>query len=655
MNQTIHTYRFRLLMLLILCLPGSIAENVFAQAEVMAWGNMTGIRIDGELMAFETSLLVVGEDETTITRTAKERQRPRYNRDGDTQTIMTRLPPFSFTVVIRDTAPGSARIDLDYSVETDSTVTGAFFCIDLPGEDYFGGTVELSDTMMDLPSSTASPEDILNGSTEKAHFVSPQRWLQLSFEAPIEYMIRRRDNNTVRALFAIGTGDVHVGQSGHLSITLEAGGDIDRTPIELVLDTTRPDRRFDGLGGNFRLQNPDTDPQVIDYVFENLRMAWGRVEMPWSFWHPDEAVDPLEAARAGEIHPRVHAAMDMARRLAQLHIPVIVSDWSAPAWAIIGDPRDAYRPQPGGLRGYPLDPEKMDEICASITGYLAYLKEHYGVETAMFSFNESDLGIYVRQTGEEHAELIKTLGPYMASRGLATKMLLGDTSDARPVEFIVPALNDLEAIPYIGAVSFHSWRGCTDEILKQWGDAARKLNIPLLIGEGSTDAAAWTYPDIFSESTFALHEINLYTRICAISRPRSILQWQLTADYSVMAGGGIFGNEEPLHPTQRFWNLKQLASTPAGAFYLPLTCNHPDVNCVGFGDIANRKYAVHIVNNGAARTATLTGLPSELDELRVYVTDHTRGMEGGDAIPVVNGSAQFTLESASFTTLFNLK
>jgi hypothetical protein len=92
-------------------------------------------------------------------------------------------------------------------------------------------------------------------------------------------------------------------------------------------------------------------------------------------------------------------------------------------------------------------------------------------------------------------------------------------------------------------VSFHSWRGCTDETLKKWAHAARQLNIPLLVAEGSTDAAAWTYPEIFSEQAFALYEINLYVRICSICQPLSILQWQLTADYSVMTGANIFGTK----------------------------------------------------------------------------------------------------------------
>ena len=96
------------------------------------------------------------------------------------------------------------------------------------------------------------------------------------------------------------------------------------------------------------------------------------------------------------------------------------------------------------------------------------------------------------------------------------------------------------------------------------------MNLPLIVGEGSIDAAAWAYPAIFLEQTYAMEEINLYIRLMSICQPLSILQWQLTSDYSPLTGGGIFGKEGPLEPTQRFWNLKQLASTPEGLNYFPV-------------------------------------------------------------------------------------
>lgn len=275
------------------------------------------------------------------------------------------------------------------------------------------------------------------------------------------------------------------------------------------------------------------------------------------------------------------------------------------------------------------------------------------MEVSDFSFNESDLGINIRQTGEEHAALIKGLGAYLASRGLKTKLLLGDNSDATTYEFIYPAMNDPETHPYIGAVSFHSWRGWETATLQKWAEAATKLKLPLLVGEGSIDAAAWNYPAIFEEPVYAMKEINLYTRLLAICQPESILQWQLTADYSPLAGGGIFGNSEPLHPTQRFWNLKQLASTPAGLKAMNLHGDHHFISCAALGDNQKGVYALHLVNNGATRKVELSGIPPGVKSFRIYVAGVNRSMKQGKAIKVKNASASFTLDTYAYTTLIS--
>ena len=141
-----------------------------------------------------------------------------------------------------------------------------------------------------------------------------------------------------------------------------------------------------------------------------------------------------------------------------------------------------------GKWGNPLDPAKMERIYASLTSYLLYLKQHYGVEAVMFSFNESDLGIDVRQTAEEHTRSDQGARRVHEGAGLATTMLLGDVSDATPTWFIQPTMQDSSAWPYIGAVSYHSWRGWSDSLLTFWSDAAKQIGVPLLVGEGSTDA-----------------------------------------------------------------------------------------------------------------------------------------------------------------------
>ncbi|MDB4883918.1 MAG: hypothetical protein JWL95_2684 [Gemmatimonadetes bacterium] len=341
--------------------------------------------------------------------------------------------------------------------------------------------------------------------------------------------------------------------------------------------------------------------------------------------------------------------MEMARTMGRKGAPVVVSAWFPPQWAVIG-PLPVGGALVNGRRGNPLDPAKTERIYASLTSYLLYLRQHYGVEAAMFSFNESDLGIDVRQTPQEHDALIKGLGAYMKSKGLATKLLLGDVSDATPTWFIEPAMRDSAAWPYIGAVSYHSWRGWSDSLLTFWSDAAKRIGVPLLVGEGSTDAGAYRYPLIFQEPDMALYEIELYVRMLALSQPKSILQWQLTSDYSLLAGGGVFGDTTALRPTQRFWNLKQLASTPEQLSHLPIKCGD-GVSCAALGDARTGRYAVHLVNTGAWRPAELTGLPRGVTSLRIWTTDARRTMREGPRIPVSGGRARFRLDAASFVTV----
>ena len=634
-----------------------------AQTELMAWGNITGIRVDGQLMEFESSLRVVGKGWLGFNTTGKEKQQPKYDRDGQKQTVTTGIRGVRFSEIIDECGKGCSVVTVKALAEKDTLVEGVFLCVDLPGKYYASASLKAisgkpagkSGIKLSQISSENNTKPFRM--TAKGIIVeSDKRKFEISFDSEAAVYIRKESGNSDTQIYIQLLGQkLKKGDESQKTFTIKASGELENSMAEIVLDCTNPGRRFEGLGGNFRLQNPKTDPPVIKYCLDNIRVAWGRVEMPWNLWHPDENTDPVEAAKAGKLNPRVDEAMKMAQRLAAIGMPVIVSDWSAPNWAIIGDPRDAFRLRSKGIYGYQLNPGKIEKIYRSIGDYLVYLKQNYGVEATMFSFNESDLGINVRHTGPEHAEFIKGLGAHLASRGLATKLVLGDNSDATTFDFILPALNDATTHKYIGAVSFHSWRGCTDETLRKWAGAAKQLNLPLLVAEGSTDAAAWNYPEIFSEQSFALYEINLYTRILAICQPLSILQWQLTADYSVLTGEGIFGTQGPLHPTQRFWNLKQLASTPEDAFAIPLNCNKEAVNCAAFGNMTRGEYAVHIVNNGAERPSVVRGIPSGITAFEIFVTDPAMAMKKTGEVSVVNGTLEFKLPPAAFVTLLSKK
>lgn len=627
--------------------------SLWAQTEVMAWGNMTGVRVDGQLMEFESSLRVVGKEWTTIQMTGKEKQfRPLYHRAGASQTVNTVVDRIQFEQVVTDKAIGKTAVSLSVKSDTTLTAEGVFFCIDLPVKRYVNGSVLIGKSKVNLDQLKESDNNRPERFSGNVILIKgPDRTLQLNFTSSVTAFVRKEKGNAATLYIEWMGSSLRKGKQEQKVFTIQAEGSIDHSPAEIVLDSRNPGRLFDGLGGNFRLQNPTVDPKVINYCLDSLRVAWGRVEMPWRLWQPEENTDPVAEVRAGNINDRVKSAMQMAQRLAASGIPVIVSAWFPPLWAIDGDPKSYVRK--GGVQAFRLDPAKQEKIYKSLTDYLEALKQNYGVEAFAFSFNESDLGIDVLYTPQEHAELIKGLGAYMASRGLATKVLLGDNSDATTFDFILPAMNDPETHKYIAAVSFHSWRGCDDETLKKWAAASRKLNVPLIVGEGSTDAAAHMYPEIFAESTFALYEINLYTRICAVCQPRSILQWQLTSDYSILWGDGVYGSTGPLRPTQRFWNLKQLASTPENAFAIPLTCNKEEVNCAAFGNISQGKLAVHLVNNGAAREVTIKGLPAGVSELEIYVTNSNEGMHNQGVVRLENGSAILKLPAVSFISLIS--
>lgn len=614
------------------------AACAIAQPELEPWGNLDGIRVDGQLMEFTTSLRIIGPDGTVV-YTAKERQHPKYLRQHNTQIVATHLDSLYLTEEVQAPATGTARIDIACSAHAAIQARGTFFTLDLPAE---------------LSGRTASVERSDSG----VSITTPRRWLKIGAAGPGAGPITLRDT------IIEGTGRPHrlidipivagiwqKDQSSHLTVTISTGGDVDRVPIRLWLNTGKPGRAFDGLGGNFRIQNPKTDPEVIAYCLEHLRVAWGRVELPWRFWQPVKDSDPLDSAKAGKLAPAVERAVDMARTLAGKKIPMIVSAWFPPDWAVVGPVR--FRPGPDHIWGNPLDHDNTAAIYKSIADYLVFLKQQYHVEARYFSFNESDLGINVRQTPQEHDELIKGLGAYFSSRGLATRVLLGDNSDATTWSFIQPAMADPAARPYISMISFHSWRGFDTTTLQKWADAAEKLRVPVLVGEGSIDAAAWGYPAIFQEPAYALKEISLYTRLLAICQPLSILQWQLTADYSLLAGGGIFGDTSALRPTQRFYNLKQLSMTPQGLYAMPISSNRPNIAVAALGDNKTHVYAIHVVNNGATREVILQGLPAKVRRLRRYTTDRIRGAVEGPSVNVTNGRARFTLDAQSFVTLIS--
>jgi len=633
----------RILCLLAICLFLLIDKKAYAQSELAPWGNINGIRSHGQLLEFESFLKVTATDGVHSKVTAMERQRPHYSRQGNTQTVNTNIDSLYLKETVTDKWGGKIKVTVQVKSMVDTVVKSVQFCLKLPAKDYPDGKLELLKSYADSLSETT----VVTINVHGIKLTSQRNKFYFQSDQAMSVLIKK-DTANILVYFTMAQGRMKKGDSLQRTFTIKISGNVDKAPVNIIVNTDKTGSEFAGFGGNFRLQNPKFDPEVIDYCLNNMRVAWGRAEMPWRFWQPKEEHSPADTT----LHPAVIKAMEMAQRLNKMGIPLIISAWFPPAWAVEG--KLNLKPV-NGVWGNSLNSDKTQDIYKSITGYLLYLKAHYGVEPKLFSFNESDIGINVRITAEQHDELIKGLGAYFVAHGVKTKMLLGDNSDATSYQFITNALNDPAALPYIGGISFHSWRGCDDITLQKWANAAKQINVPLIVGEGSIDAQAWGYPQIFEESSYAIQEIELYIRLLRICQPLSILQWQLTADYSPLIGGGIFGNNELLHPGQRFYNLKQLASTPPNLSAISAICNGTNVYCAALADNNKGIYTVHLVNNGSSRMVTISGLPANIKTWQLYLTNKKSNDKQTHSIDIKDGVILFKAKSESFYTLIGLK
>lgn len=648
-----------------------------AQSVLTPWGNLQGFRVEGTPVEFEAGPRWVHPEWSGFSSAVKYIQRPRYSRTGTVAVVESAVEGIAFREELRDTGPGAASLQIQVTSRTNLSLAGAFFCLDLSDAEWGGGNLELSGPSGETVGGLRFQADDgktagswLQREAAGASIASPRRSLSLRWDGARKVIVRRDGSDrptslndpSVRQRFEkpgsgrppegfqvyveLFAGDAVPGKTAGAVFRWEAKATPEKRPVQLRLDPNKPGRAFDGIGGNFRLQFPDTDPAVIRYNLEHLPVAWGRLDLPWLEWHPEEDTDPVAVARSGVLHPKVKGALETARTLAQRRIPVMLSAWSPPRWA------RAPKQLPG-LRGTALDMTKLDRVCESLAGALAFVKEHAGVEAAYFSFNEPETGVEVRQTGEEHAVFLKRMGTELVRRGLSTRLLLGDTAHATPsaLEFLGPSLADPTLHRFLGAIAFHTWRGCTASDLRAWSEAARQLGVPLFVTEAGPDAHLHEYPGVRLEPWFQLQEIELYLRCCAQAQPAALMEWQLSTDYSVLAGGGVYGETGPLGPTQRFWNLQQLGSTPRGAFALPITSDDREITCAAFGDLATGTFVVHLVNRGGPRTAQLEGLPGDVTKWTQWVTDSVRGRIEQTLPPIADGRLEWVLPAASYITL----
>ena len=69
----------------------ALVGAAFAQPEVMAWGNLTGMRVDGHLLEMSTSMCVAQPELAGVSCTGREKQQNSYSRNGKVETVTVQM------------------------------------------------------------------------------------------------------------------------------------------------------------------------------------------------------------------------------------------------------------------------------------------------------------------------------------------------------------------------------------------------------------------------------------------------------------------------------------------------------------------------------------------------------------------------------------
>jgi O-glycosyl hydrolase len=529
------------------------------------------------------------------------------------------------SVTAKSPFPGRASFRFPLDVES------VDYVIDLARASFAGWHLDPSGQALPLK----KPEDpvFFSATTAGIAFADAQgaQKLSIALDAPRPVTITDTWDNTgryYRVRIALKQGPWMMGDSVKLGMTVSLTGSPAGAPVNLAVDPAAKLYPFDGFGGNYRVY---ADSPVVEYTLDNLHLAWARFEFKAVAWDHDRK-EPAPG-------PQLTRDFELMQRVQRMGVPWIISVWFL-SERFYTDPNQ----KPFGTFARQIAPDRWPEFLDLLGSYLVYLKSHYGAEPDLFSFNESDLGVNVGFTAETHRDEIKRIGAYLASRGLKTRMLLGDTANPRDShKFVLAAAADPEAMRYVGAVSVHSWGNGTPAQYEAWGDVAEWLNLPLLVAEAGVDPGAYKNKE-FDSYSYGLREAAQFQDLLRYARPQALIYWQFTDDYGLVH----VGPAGAIEPTARFWLMKQFVNlSPSKSEVVRTSSDQADVRISAFAK--GEALVIHILNAGPERDAAVSGLPAGV--WHTVTTTESTGYQEAQADLGAGPSGKLRLPARSLTTI----
>ncbi|HEY5806653.1 MAG TPA: hypothetical protein VIT67_01725 [Povalibacter sp.] len=578
----------------------SPAAQALEQGAYDSAGKLTGLIHDGSRLDVRGGFVVRFEGGVDVEMQPHDQRSPVTRAGLELQWTGTATFPngrsADFAVSWKEDAKGVAfGGGLSHAAANPLHVQSIEYVIDVPRALFVNGHMASADdneTLVGLPATKTAQTTLYSDDTQQVEFRDANRNWSLGIRLDGEHPVLVEDRwdeqgRAYRVRIQLFSGLWPADTPLKFGMRLVSSGKSAAADALLNIDPRVRLYAFDGFGGNYCWA---ADNAVTQYTLRNLRLAWSRHELKAIAWDRERKT-PGDALKAD---------FERIAHMQKAQVPWIISLWRVPERFYI----DANRHQPGTF-GRKIVPERWDEMLELIGSYLQYIKQEYGAEPALFSFNEPDLGVDIGLSPVEHRDAIKRIGSYLRKQGFKTRMLLGDTANPRDThEYILPTTADPEAMQYVGAVSFHSWGNGSPAQYAAWSDVAQWLQLPLLIGEAGVDPGAYRNRN-YDSYDYGLKELEQLQNLLRYARPQSSLYWQFTEDYGLARPTG----SELAQPTGRFWMMKHFTNlTPPKSEAVQSASDQDDVLISAF--TKSDRLAVHIVNIGPARRATLKGLPS---------------------------------------------
>lgn len=625
-------------------------------------GRLKGVLIDQTPVPISTDLVLPTENWERVYSISQKSFHITGHQSGKTGIeqwehagVIENVPVRLTTGIDRQTT--GSQLFFTVKSETAVQLTGVYLRLDVPASLFAGGRCAVfspaGETSVVFPP-TVSPDShhLLLTAGQRVQLSFPEKDATLHLTFPPSDSVIVQDNrkwgaDSYSILIQLRSGALAAGDSIASALGVHTTGTWPAQPAVITLSTREQPRVFKGFGGNYCFQ---TNTPVTDFTLAKLASGYLRTELDLAAWEPE---NDNEDATVWHRRDRDFSAQDpgirqrliLYQKLQKKGVPVIASVWTGPEWLF-------SEPGKGIWTNARILPEKnYPEFVECVTSYLLFTRRVIGFEPDFFSLNEPALGIRIKLSAQELANVSSQLATAFKKHRLKTGLILGDTASPYSLDY-VRACRDATPDPTIyTAVAFHTWGGASPDIWAAWAAYSREISLPLLATEVGLNGTDYSTPWVFDWHDYALNEAALYADLLNQATVQGTMHWELTPDYAVVT----MVDGQPTENPTRFAHLRQLFNVvPADSrLFLAEISGNATIKAAALigGDKDRPAFTLHLINLGGACEVTLNGIPDSVNALTSVVTNTTGLVVRGETVPVKPRGTRLRIPGRSMISL----